>query len=50
VLLAERLIRKHGDLALLGLALVGFDAARGIMSLRWIVQEDMGVIGPMALT
>ena len=27
----------------------GFDAARGILSLRWTVPEDLDVIGPMAL-
>ena len=28
---------------------VGFDAARGILSLRWSVPEDLDVIGPTAL-
>jgi putative CocE/NonD family hydrolase len=28
---------------------VGFDAARGILSLHWTVPEDLDVIGPMAL-
>ncbi|WP_284948148.1 CocE/NonD family hydrolase [Acidisoma cladoniae] len=27
----------------------GFDAARGVLSLRWTVPEDLDVIGPMAL-